>query len=161
MKNIAVIIKYIMEIIIYQVLFEIKSKKYEKKLIAGIVLSGGGAKMRDCVQLTEFITGIEARVGTPQDHLGGTITEEITHPMHATGIGLILEGLKKIEKEDNSNKTPMATKFNEAIVEKEEEISVEEEASKEQNAKKKPSENKTKGFIVSWLEGLFKDDGTE
>lgn len=161
MKTLAGIIQARMEMIIDQVLFEIKSKKYEKKLIAGIVLSGGGAKMRDCVQLTEFITGIEARVGTPQDHLGGTITEEITHPMHATGIGLILEGLKKIEKEDNSNKIPMATKFNEAIVEKEEEISVEEEASKEQNAKKKPSENKTKGFIVSWLEGLFKDDGTE
>ncbi|MDD2529753.1 MAG: cell division protein FtsA [Bacteroidales bacterium] len=163
MKTLAGIIQARMEMIIDQVLFEIKTKKYEKKLIAGIVLSGGGAKMKDCVQLTEFITGIDARVGTPQDHLGGTITEEITHPMHATGIGLILEGLKKLEKENSLNRTPMASKQNENIEEEEPEELIEEEVEdeKEQNDKKKSSEGKTKSFIVSWLEGLFKDEGPE
>lgn len=119
--------------------------------------------MKDCVQLTEFITGIDARVGTPQDHLGGTITEEITHPMHATGIGLILEGLKKLEKENSLNRTPMASKQNENIEEEEPEELIEEEVEdeKEQNDKKKSSEGKTKSFIVSWLEGLFKDEGPE
>ena len=160
MKTLAGIIQARMEMIIDQVLFEIRSKKYERKLIAGIVLSGGGAKMKDIVQLTEFITGIDARVGTPEDHLGGTITEEITHPMHATGIGLILEGLKKLEKDKRLNKHPMAIPLD-AINEDVEEEEIEEEEVEEVKNKKKSSENKTKSSIISWLEGLFKEEGPE
>lgn len=164
MKTLAGIIQARMEMIIDQVFFEIKSKKFDKKLIAGIVLSGGGAKMKDAVQLTEFITGIDTRVGTPQDHLGGSITEEITHPMHATGIGLILEGLKKLDKEDKLNKNPMAVKFGEDVFEENEPETIEEDIVEEEKSGKKNkkfSDNKTKGFIVSWLEGLFKDEGPE
>lgn len=161
MKTLAGIIQARMEMIIDQVLFEIKSKKYERKMIAGIVLSGGGAKMKDIVQLTEFLTGIDARVGTPQDHLGGTITEEITHPMHATGIGLILEGLKKIEKEGRLNKAPMASRIDEDAVEQEKEIIEEETIEEEVRGKRKSSEGKTKSSIITWLEGLFKEEGPE
>jgi cell division protein FtsA len=161
MKTLAGIIQARMEMIIDQVLFEIKSKKYERKLIAGIVLSGGGAKMRDIVQLTEYLTGIDARVGTPQDHLGGTITEEITHPMHATGIGLILEGIKKLDKESKSNKTPMALRIDEDILEEEVKPVEQEPIEEETKTKKKSSEGKTKSSIISWLEGLFKEEGPE
>lgn len=161
MKTLAGIIQARMEMIIDQVLFEIRSKKYERKLIAGIVLSGGGAKMRDIVQLTEYLTGIDARVGTPQDHLGGTITEEITHPMHATGIGLILEGIKKLDKESKSNKAPMALRIDEDIIEEEVKPVEQEPVEEEQKTKKKSSEGKTKTSIISWLEGLFKEEGPE
>jgi len=161
MKTLAGIIQARMEMIIDQVLFEIRSKKYERKLIAGIVLSGGGAKMRDIVQLTEYLTGIDARVGTPQDHLGGTITEEITHPMHATGIGLILEGIKKLDKESKSNKAPMALRIDEDIIEEEVKPVEQEPVEEEQKTKKKSSEGKTKSSIISWLEGLFKEEGPE
>jgi cell division protein FtsA len=161
MKTLAGIIQARMEMIIDQVLFEIKSKKYERKMIAGIVLSGGGAKMKDIVQLTEYLTGIDARVGTPQDHLGGTITEEITHPMHATGIGLILEGLKKIEKDGRLNLSPMASRLDEDIAEQEEEIVEEETIEEDTKGKKKSSEGKTKTSIITWLEGLFKEEGPE
>lgn len=161
MKTLAGIIQARMEMIIDQVLFEIKSKKYERKMIAGIVLSGGGAKMKDIVQLTEYLTGIDARVGTPQDHLGGTITEEITHPMHATGIGLILEGLKKIEKDGRLNASPMASKLDEDVVEQEKEIIEEETIEEDVKGKKKSSEGKTKTSIITWLEGLFKEEGPE
>lgn len=161
MKTLAGIIQARMEMIIDQVLFEIKSKKYERKLIAGIVLSGGGAKMRDIVQLTEYLTGIDARVGTPQDHLGGTITEEITHPMHATGIGLILEGIKKLDKESKSNKAPMALRLDEDILEEEVKPVEQEPIEEETKTKKKSSEGKTKTSIISWLEGLFKEEGPE
>ncbi|MFA6200903.1 MAG: cell division protein FtsA [Bacteroidales bacterium] len=161
MKTLAGIIQARMEMIIDQVLFEIKSKKYERKMIAGIVLSGGGAKMKDIVQLTEYLTGIDARVGTPQDHLGGTITEEITHPMHATGIGLILEGLKKIEKDGRLNPSPMASRLDEDAVEQEKEITEEEAIEEDVKGKKKSSEGKTKTSIITWLEGLFKEEGPE
>jgi cell division protein FtsA len=161
MKTLAGIIQARMNMIIEQVLFEIKSKKYEKKLIAGIVLSGGGAKMRDIVQLTEFLTAIEARVGTPEDHLGGTITEEMTHPMHATGIGLILEGLKKLEKENRLNRTPMVSKLDEQDLLEQEEPLEDESVEEDEKGKKKSSDSKTKTSIISWLEGLFKEEGPE
>jgi cell division protein FtsA len=161
MKTLAGIIQARMNMIIEQVLFEIKSKKYEKKLIAGIVLSGGGAKMRDIVQLTEFLTAIEARVGTPEDHLGGTITEEMTHPMHATGIGLILEGLKKLEKENRLNRTPMVSKLDEQDLLEQEEPLEDESIEEDEKGKKKSSDSKTKTSIISWLEGLFKEEGPE
>lgn len=156
MKTLAGIIQARMEMIIDQVLFEIRSKKFERKLIAGIVLSGGGAKMKDVVQLTEFLTGIDARVGTPEDHLGGTIPEEITHPMHATGIGLILEGLKKLERDKDHHSHPMAISI-EALEKEEEEVLEEEEVEEDETNKK----NKTKASIVRWLEGIFKEEGPE
>lgn len=161
MKTLAGIIQARMEMIIDQVLFEIRSKKYERKLIAGIVLSGGGAKMKDIVQLTEYLTGIDSRVGTPEDHLGGTITEEMTHPMHATGIGLILEGLKKIDKDNRLNKSPMATPIDELIIETDDETVEQEDFEENSKTKKKSSESKTKSSIISWLEGLFKEEGPE
>lgn len=156
MKTLAGIIQARMEMIIGQVLFEIRSKKFERKLIAGIVLSGGGAKMKDVVQLTEFLTGIDARVGTPEDHLGGTIPEEITHPMHATGIGLILEGLKKLERDKDHHSHPMAISI-EALEKEEEEVVEVEEVEEDETNKK----NKTKASIVRWLEGIFKEEGPE
>lgn len=161
MKTLAGIIQARMEMIIDQVLFEIRSKKYERKLIAGIVLSGGGAKMKDIVQLTEYLTGIDSRVGTPEDHLGGTITEEMTHPMHATGIGLILEGLKKIDKDNRLNKSPMASPIDEPIEEIDDQIIEQEDVEDNSKSKKKSSESKTKSSIISWLEGLFKEEGPE
>lgn len=161
MKTLAGIIQARMEMIIDQVLFEIRSKKYERKLIAGIVLSGGGAKMKDIVQLTEYLTGIDSRVGTPEDHLGGTITEEMTHPMHATGIGLILEGLKKLDKENRLNKSPMAAPIDETIEEIYDETIEQEDVEENSKTKKGSSESKTKSSIISWLEGLFKEEGPE
>ncbi|MFA6932490.1 MAG: cell division protein FtsA [Bacteroidales bacterium] len=161
MKTLAGIIQARMEMIIDQVLFEIRSKKYERKLIAGIVLSGGGAKMKDIVQLTEYLTGIDSRVGTPEDHLGGTITEEMTHPMHATGIGLILEGLKKLDKDNRLNKSPMAAPIDETIEEIYDETIEQEDVEENSKTKKGSSESKTKSSIISWLEGLFKEEGPE
>ena len=70
---------------------------------AGIVLTGGGAKIKDIVQLTEFITGLDARIGISNEQLSGTITDEMKHPMHATGIGLVLKGFESIDKENLLN----------------------------------------------------------
>lgn len=94
------IIKARVTMILDQVRYEIHSTDYDKKLIAGIVLTGGGAKIKDIVQLTEFMTGLDARIGTPNDHLSGTVTEDMKHPMHATGIGLVLKGFQLIDEEN-------------------------------------------------------------
>src|SRR3546814_3888710 len=60
-RNLAYIIQARMEEIIEHVYYEIKSSGYEKKLIAGIVLTGGGAQLKHLTQLVEYVTGMDAR----------------------------------------------------------------------------------------------------
>ncbi len=104
LKNLASIIQARMEEIIEHIYFEIKNSGYEKKLIAGIVLTGGGAQLKHIDQLTEFMTGMDTRIGYPNEHLAKDVPEEITSPMYSTGVGLVIEGLKRSEKEKNNNK---------------------------------------------------------
>jgi cell division protein FtsA len=99
LKNLASIIQARMEEIIEHVHFEIKNSGYEKKLIAGIVLTGGGALLKHVTQLTEFITGMDTRIGYPNEHLAPGVPEEMASPMYSTGIGLVIIGLQRYEKE--------------------------------------------------------------
>lgn len=99
LKNLASIIQARMEEIIEHIYFEIKNSGYEKKLIAGIVLTGGGAQLRHIAQLTEFMTGMDTRIGYPNEHLGPDVPDEIASPMYATGVGLVMIGLERAEKE--------------------------------------------------------------
>lgn len=99
LKNLAHIIQARMEEIIEHIYFEIKNSGYEKKLIAGIVLTGGGAELRHITQLTEFITGMDTRIGYPNEHLGPDVPDEIASPMYATGVGLVMIGLAREDKE--------------------------------------------------------------
>ena len=68
-KNLASIIQARVEEIIEQVYYEIKTSGFEKKLIAGIVVTGGGAQLRHITQLMEYITGMDTRLGYPNEHL--------------------------------------------------------------------------------------------
>lgn len=98
LKNLAGIIQARMEEIVEHVYFEIKNSGFEKKLIAGIVLTGGGAQLKHITQLTEFITGMDTRIGYPNEHLAPGVPEEMASPMYATGIGLVIIGLQRFEK---------------------------------------------------------------
>lgn len=93
-KNLASIIQARMEEIIENVYYEIKSSGYEKKLIAGIVITGGGAQLKHITQLIEYITGMDTRIGYPNEHLAKGY-DEVKSPMYATGIGLVIRGLQK------------------------------------------------------------------
>lgn len=95
LKNLANIIQARMEEIIEYVYNEIRSSGYERKLIAGIVLTGGGAQLKNIVQLTEFITGMDTRIGYPNHHLAENVPQEMALPMYATGVGLVIRGLEK------------------------------------------------------------------
>jgi cell division protein FtsA len=104
LKNLASIIQARMEEIIEHVYYEIKNSGYEKKLIAGIVLTGGGALLKHLPQLTEFITGMDTRIGYPNEHLANNVSDELASPMYATGIGLVIEGMRRYYKESESLK---------------------------------------------------------
>ncbi len=98
LRNLASIIQARMEEIIELVHFEIKNSGYEKKLIAGIVVTGGGAQLDHITQLFEYVTGMDTRIGYPTEHLANTNNESIKSPMYATGIGLVLKGFEDYEK---------------------------------------------------------------
>lgn len=95
-RNLAHIIQARMEEIIESVHYEIKSCGFEQKLIAGIVITGGGAQLKNCAQLVEYITGMDTRIGYPNEHLGKGL-DEVKSPMYATAVGLVLMGLNKTE----------------------------------------------------------------
>lgn len=99
LKNLASIIQARMEEIIDHIHYEIKNSGYEKKLIGGIVLTGGGALLKHLVQLTEFITGMDTRIGYPNEHLSQDVPDEMASPMYATGVGLVIEGIARLDKE--------------------------------------------------------------
>ena len=87
--------------IIEQVYVEIKNYGHEeqkKKLIAGIVLTGGGSQLKHLKQLVEYITGMDTRIGYPNEHLAGDSDEDIASPLYATAVGLVMNGLKRHER---------------------------------------------------------------
>lgn len=86
--------------IIDHVYIEIKNYGHEdpkKKLIAGIVLTGGGSQLKHIKQLVEYETGMDARIGFPNEHLASGSRKEIESPMYATAIGLVMKGVELIE----------------------------------------------------------------
>lgn len=98
-KNLASIIQARMEEIIEHVYYEIRNSGYEKKLIGGIVVTGGGSQLKHITQLFEFITGMDTRIGYPTEHLGSSNNfENLTSPMYSTGIGLVIKGFEKNER---------------------------------------------------------------
>ena len=98
-KNLASIIQARLEEIFDLVNFEIQKVNSEHKLIAGIVLTGGGAMMKHIRQLAEFKTGLEVRLGYPNEYLANETAEDLASPLYSTGIGLVIEGIAKYEND--------------------------------------------------------------
>jgi cell division protein FtsA len=107
LKNLSKIIHARVVEIIEQVFVEIKAYGHEdprKKLIAGIVLTGGGSQLQHIKQLVEYITGMDTRIGYPNEHLAGNSSEEISSPLYATAVGLVMNSIE--------NQTQSAVKIN-------------------------------------------------
>lgn len=96
-RNLASIIHARMEEIIEIVQNEILQSGHYKKLTAGIVLTGGGAQLPYVKQLFEYMTGLDTRIGHPNEHLGKSVLEEVKSPMYATSVGLVLAGFKALD----------------------------------------------------------------
>ncbi|TGE14647.1 cell division protein FtsA [Hymenobacter elongatus] len=98
LKNLAHIIEARMEEIIELVYAEIQRTGHGDKLAAGIVLTGGGSQLQNLVQLTEYVTGLDTRIGYPNEHLGKSKIEAVKSPMYATTVGLVLAGYRSIDE---------------------------------------------------------------
>jgi len=96
-KNLAHVINARMKEILELVNDEIKISGYKDKLNLGVVLTGGGAQLKDISNLAEFVLSCEAKIGMPDPHLGSGLVDEVKSPMYATCIGLVLKGCSDLE----------------------------------------------------------------
>lgn len=173
MKTLACIIKARTENILELVDYEIKMSNYDKRLLAGVVLTGGGAKMRNIKELAEFITSTDTRIGLPDEHVDADTPKELIHPMYATGIGLVLYGIEQSEKGKNNeeeenneggffvNQDLGAAEPNMAPIEEEED-----ELSRHPKVKKKKEPKVRKKFdigknIRDYLDHVFNDSNID
>jgi len=110
LKNLSKIIHARVQEIIEQVYAEIKNYGHEeqkKKLIAGIVLTGGGSQLKHLKQLVEYITGMDTRIGYPNEHLAGDTDKTTASPLFATAVGLVMNAAQnqlaplEVEQEPN------------------------------------------------------------
>ena len=92
--------------IIEQVYLEIKNygnDEAKKKLIGGIVLTGGGSQLKHLKQLVEYVTGMDTRIGFPGEHLAGDTKN--SSPIFSTAVGLVMKALENNEKNDDKSST--------------------------------------------------------
>ncbi len=151
LKNLSKIIHARVVEIIEQVYLEIKNYGHEeqkKKLIAGIVITGGGAQLKHLKQLVEYITGMDTRIGYPNEHLAGDTDKETTNPVYATAVGLVMNSLSRKSK----LKEPVQPK-REKVLEEGFEEEVEEETFQETSpASKTPRQRKN--IFEKWFDGF-------
>ena len=154
LQNLASIIQARMEEIVGQIYFEIKNSGFEKKLIAGIVLTGGGAQLKHIDQLTEFTTGMPTRIGYPNEHLAVGVVDEMASPMFATGIGLVIEGISRFDYEkDKEERTSTYVKADESIIG--------EKNKKEPKRKKKKGGETGPSKFLKGIKEWFENDTSE
>jgi cell division protein FtsA len=145
LKNLSKIIHARVVEIIEQVYVEIKNYGHEeqkKKLIGGIVLTGGGSQLKHLKQLVEYITGMDTRIGYPNEHLAGDSEEEIASPLYATGVGLLMSAVASDAKHK-----PLTAPGTEEVSEAESEVA---------SAEKTPEAAKAsrKNIFDKWSEKL-------
>ena len=144
--------------IIDQVYVEVKNYGHEegkKKLIAGIVLTGGGSQLKHIKQLFEYETGMDTRVGFPNEHLAKGARPELESPMYATAIGLVMKGVELNEK---NPQIPQAVEVDEVaspINQPIDQVEVKASPSSVSNAVSESDENPKESFFDKWVKGFM------
>ena len=151
LKNLSKIIHARVVEIIEQAYLEIKNYGHEeqkKKLIAGIVLTGGGAQLKHLKQLVEYITGMDTRIGFPNEHLAHDNEKELTSPQYATAVGLVMNSLEE------NKKKPLVAK--EEVVEESQDDTYEDQPMSEETKQLVREHKERKNFFDKWVD-KFKD----
>jgi cell division protein FtsA len=149
LKNLSKIIHARVVEIIEQVYLEIRNYGHEeqkKKLIAGIVLTGGGSQLRHLKQLVEYITGMDTRIGYPNEHLAGDSDSETTSPMYATAVGLVLTSLNE------KNRKHSSAKLKEALQPQGEKAPEDNDEVQEPKEEVAQPQNESRGFFDKWAD---------
>ncbi|NBX00397.1 MAG: cell division protein FtsA [Methylophilaceae bacterium] len=79
------------------VLAELRRSGLEEMIASGIVITGGSAMMKGMVELGEEIFHMPVRLGLPR-YVGG-LSEVVSNPRYATGVGLLLIGKRQVAQQ--------------------------------------------------------------
>ena len=160
-KNLANIIQARMNEILDFVTYHLKQVGLDNKMLnGGIILTGGGSQLKHLIQLTEYVTGLNARIGFPNEHLASGHIEELARPTYSTCIGLILKGYddyehnrKQFDKDYKKVDVPDGLKkvMNGEELEQEELVS-------EENMRRRKSLNNFWGRFKDGIIDLFKEE---
>ncbi len=166
LKNLSKIIHFRVVEIIEQLFLEIKNYGHEeqkKKLIAGIVITGGGSQLKHLKQLVEYITGMDTRIGYPNEHLAGDSDGETTSPLYATAVGLVLNSIEKIEKQEEEQELQAEEEKTQSDENEEEGLQkdFDQEVNQEENLQEdphapEPKKEKRQSIFEKWFDN-FKD----
>lgn len=165
-KNLANIIQARMSEILDFVSYHLKQVGLNSHLLnGGIILTGGGSQLKHLLQLTEYVTGLNARIGYPNEHLASGHIAELEKPMYSTCIGLILKGYNDYE---NKQTKPSDDTFIK-ITAPAEPIDIEGDKPKEEQEEfieQPPISNRKRKTIKSLMDSfksnlidIFKEDG--
>jgi cell division protein FtsA len=150
-----------MEEIIDAVNFEIQNSGYADKLAAGVVITGGGAMLKNLVQLMNFKTAMSVRIGLPNEHLAGSARNEINQPMYATSVGLIMRGFDYLEtykKSFRAGSSEEYTKPKASVVDQNDEEGEEKSAEKSTPPAQEEGRISIKDRIIAALTSMFEVD---
>ncbi len=161
-KGLANIIQARMSEIMDFVTYHLKQVGLDNKALnGGVVLTGGGSQLKHLIQLTEYTTGLPARIGLPTEHLAAGHIEELAKPTYSTCIGLILKGYddyehnrKNFEREFKKVDVPEGLK--KAIAREEAEIEVPEVSA--EKVKQRKGLNNFWGKFKDGIIDLFKEE---
>jgi cell division protein FtsA len=76
---------------------ELKRSGFEELIAAGVVLTGGGAKMEGVIELAEEVFHMPVRLGTPQYITG--LADVVRNPVYSTAVGLLLFSQKMVHSQ--------------------------------------------------------------
>jgi cell division protein FtsA len=158
-RSLSYIIQARMEEIVDYVMYQIESSKMYDKLGAGIVITGGGALLKNLSQLIKIRTGLEVRLGLPNKYITSAQIDEAGKPMYATSIGLLLSAM------DNPVKTVIEQKlFPDEDIEQEEADKPQRNTTPRKEKKKKEQKEFTGdlfGRFQKHIAGIFDEKDVE
>jgi cell division protein FtsA len=76
---------------------EIYRAAMENQIPSGVVLTGGTALLEGATEIAESVFSLPARIGTPHGIKG--LVDVVNNPMYATGVGLVLYGARRQQKD--------------------------------------------------------------